>query len=584
MAPRNSPSIQQFLHLSRIALLAEGLLDHGAVRKGSARETNLQLCVRAVIREMDTLVLPPSGPGKSNETWTAVQSVVVTGANGSGKTRFGVWIEENNTARPVHRIAAQRALYLPDLASLVPYERATAQLYYGRYEPTWNDVVQKQQKLQARWGGQPALQMLSDYEFVIAALFADEARRNRDYAIAARNEVPNAIAPDCKLDILQRIWSTVFPHRELVIGPDKITARIPANAQEYAGRMMSDGERVALYLLGQVLCAPPRAVIVIDEPEIHLHRAIQASLWDRAEASRPDCIFVYVTHDLEFAGSRSGARKIWTKSFDGNCWEWQEVESSTELPDELVLQVLGSRRPVIFVEGDANSYDSTLYRALYPDRLILPMSSCRRVIGARRAMRELRSFHNLDIEGVIDRDHRSDEEIGALRSQGLIVADVAEVENLFCVPGALTAAAKQLNVSDTHAAVQAAEARVISELQKMTDSQIAARAIAELQFKLGGFGPKAGKASLSTIQADLANHVANLDVAEVFKKSTSLFEGIIERKDYDSALRYYNCKGITSFVASTFGLKADTYCTMVTGIVRSEEGAPLAGEMRSKIS
>ena len=345
---------------------------------------------------------------------------------------------------------------------------------------------------------------------------------------------------------------------------------------------MSDGERVALYLLGQVLCAPPRAVIVIDEPEIHLHRAIQASLWDRAEASRPDCIFVYVTHDLEFAGSRSGARKIWTKSFDGNCWEWQEVESSTELPDELVLQVLGSRRPVMFVEGDANSYDSTLYRALYPDRLILPMSSCRRVIGARRAMRELRSFHNLDIEGVIDRDHRSDEEIGAPRSQGLMVADVAEVENLFCVPGALTAAAKQLNVSDTHAAVQAAKARVISELEKMTDSQIAARAIAELQFKLGGFGPKAGKANLSTIQSDLANHVANLDVAEVFKKSTGLFEGIIERKDYDSALRYYNCKGITSFVAGAFGLKSDTYCTMVTGIVRSEEGASLAGEMRSQ--
>jgi hypothetical protein len=29
--------------------------------------------------------------------------------------------------------------------------------------------------------------------------------------------------------------------------------------------MMSDGERVAFYLLGQVLCAPRGAIIVVDE-------------------------------------------------------------------------------------------------------------------------------------------------------------------------------------------------------------------------------------------------------------------------------------------------------------------------------
>ena len=121
--------------------------------------------------------------------------------------------------------------------------------------------------------------------------------------------------------------------------------------------MMSDGERVAFYLLGQVLCAPTDAIVVIDEPEIHLHRAIQVALWDEAEKSRPDCTFVYITHDLEFAGARSAARKIWVKSFDGSSWTWDEVEPQEDLPDHLVFQVLGSRRPVLFVEGEANSLD-----------------------------------------------------------------------------------------------------------------------------------------------------------------------------------------------------------------------------------
>jgi hypothetical protein len=280
--------------------------------------------LRVLIWSVDTIILPPKEPGKPNESWAEVQSLVVTGANGSGKTRFGAWIEDNNPERQVHRIAAQRALNLPELANPMPYDRATAHLYYGRYEPSWTELQRRQNKVQTRWGGQPVLQMQSDYEVVVSTLFADETRRNREYTVAARSRLPNAKPPDCNLDILQRIWSAVFPHRELVIGQDRISARIPRSGQEYAGSMMSDGERVALYLLGQVLCAPKGAIVVIDEPEIHLHQAIQSSLWDEAEASRADCTFVYVTHDLEFAASRSAARKIWTKSYDGARWDWRK--------------------------------------------------------------------------------------------------------------------------------------------------------------------------------------------------------------------------------------------------------------------
>jgi len=510
--------------------------------------------------------------------------VVITGANGSGKTRFGVWIEENNPARRVQRVAAQRALNLPDLVNPTPYERATTQLYFGAYDPSWSESLYRRMKFERRWGGNPNVHMLSDFEFVVSVLFADEAKRNREYAVPARSQVPTEKARDCNLDVLRRIWADVFPHRELVVGQDKIGARISYNAQEYAGSMMSDGERVALYLLGQVLCAPTEAIIVIDEPEIHLHRAIQASLWDKAEASRPDCTFVYVTHDLDFATSRSAARKIWMKSYNGSQWEWEELESTTDLPDELLLRILGSRRPVLLVEGDKRSLDSTLYRALYPDKLILPMTTCREVIGAQRAMRELSSLHNLEIDGLVDRDHRSEEEISALRDRGLMVVEVAEVENLFCVPAALLAAAGQLQKADPQAAARAAQARVISELQKSIDFQIAARAIAEIQFRLGGFGPKAGKANASNIQANLEAHVAAIDVAEVFKRSADLFNDIVTRADYESALRFYNCKGITSFVAGELGMNPSAYCTMITGIVRSGQGAALAADLQSRIS
>lgn len=193
-------------------------------------------------------------------------------------------------------------------------------------------------------------------------------------------------------------------------------------------------------------------------------------------------------------------------------------------------------------------------------------------------------MHNLAIDGIVDRDHRSNDEITALRADGIIVADVAEVENLFCIPAVLLAAARQLNVADTEGTVQRAQARVLSELQKAMNAQVAARAIAEIQFKLNGFGPKAGKADTRTIQSDLANHVAGIDVARIFMEAADLFTSIVATDDYDSALRFYNCKGIVSFVAGVLGVNARTYCNMVTGIVQSPQGSSIAGELRSRLS
>src|SRR5258708_6739301 len=122
--------------------------------------------MQALIPLMSTLVLPSKELGKPNEIWTEVKSVVITGANGSGKTRLGAWIEDNNSDRPVHRVAAQRALQFPDLVNPMPYDQAKSQLYYGAYHPTWTELQHKQNKVHQRWGGNPAVQMLADYQFV----------------------------------------------------------------------------------------------------------------------------------------------------------------------------------------------------------------------------------------------------------------------------------------------------------------------------------------------------------------------------------------------------------------------------------
>lgn len=61
---------------------------------------------------MKKLVLPRENANEEIET---SQSLLLIGANGSGKTRLGTWIEITSPQKnSVHRISAQKSLALPD--------------------------------------------------------------------------------------------------------------------------------------------------------------------------------------------------------------------------------------------------------------------------------------------------------------------------------------------------------------------------------------------------------------------------------------------------------------------------------------
>lgn len=60
------------------------------------------------------------------------QSIVIIGANGSGKTRLGTWIEYLSSKKElVYRISAQKSLTMPVSSSTTWMEYAKAELYFG---------------------------------------------------------------------------------------------------------------------------------------------------------------------------------------------------------------------------------------------------------------------------------------------------------------------------------------------------------------------------------------------------------------------------------------------------------------------
>jgi len=78
-------------------------------------------------------------------------------------------------------------------------------------------------------------------------------------------------------ETLSRIWCDLLPHRKLSFEDEKITVS-GGGTLAYPANEMSDGERVILYLLAQCLLVRDGMTVIIDEPELHVHRSLLSPL------------------------------------------------------------------------------------------------------------------------------------------------------------------------------------------------------------------------------------------------------------------------------------------------------------------
>ena len=390
------------------------------------------------------------------------------------------------------------------------------------------------------------VQPKSDYQQILSLVFAREGERNAEYVAASRASDDKVEIPPSVSERIVRVWNRIFPHRGVRFKDGQVLAAM--FDQTYTGVQMSDGERAALYLMARVLTAPDGALLIVDEPEVHLHRAVRDDLWDALEAERADCVFVYLTHDVDFAAARPTTRTLWLQSYDGSAWVWEPVEPVEGLPDALVRELVGSRQDVLFVEGTAGSLDTAVYAAAYPDLHVVPLGGCRRVIDYTRALREAASLHHLHARGIVDRDRRETSEIARLESQNVRVLDVAEVENVVLTPAVVRVVAERLAM-DPDVVTEKVERLVLERLAAQRDGQIAEH----VMYRVDGAVKRAldtSGASAAELEAAVAAVPGQVDVPGTWSAVASDFDVALADRDYASALRLFNEKGLVRQVSN----------------------------------
>ena len=371
-------------------------------------------------------------PKKDNSnlelTLEAGKTTIIIGANGSGKTRLAVFLEEQ-LGEKAHRIAAHRALSLNPNVDRIPETKARQYLTYG---DSGNSVSISNRKYY-RWKNNAPTSLLNDFDCLLQYLFAQQNNLavENNQKLNRREKITNS---KTKLDILQEVWERLLPFKKLHITADDI--RVSSTSIEnadYSASEMSDGERAVFYILGQVLSANEGSILIFDEPELHIHKSIISNLWDEIEKLRPDCSFLMITHDIEFAATRVAKKYVIRNYYSDPAWDISEIPDS-ELDEQTITLILGSRKPILFVEGEKTSLDMATYRLCYPEWTVIPKGSCKDVIQAVSSLRKLNEdmpILNIKCAGIIDRDTRDSSQIEALEGQGIKVLPCSEIENIF---------------------------------------------------------------------------------------------------------------------------------------------------------
>lgn len=505
---------------------------------------------------------------------TETNAVIIVGANGSGKSKLGAWIEQKNYSE-VHRIGAQRNLNFKEDITLKNYERAEREVFWG----TDNPAHAHNQNKNARWhwGDAYTTQLLDDYENVLAALLAMHNNEIGEffasYMAAYEADTPVPTPPVTSVNKLQQVWESVFPQRKLVMKDSKFYAESEQNGtiKRYPANQMSDGERSVLYLAAQVLCVPKNKTLIMDEPEIHLHRSIMTRLWTALEQLRPDCLFIYITHDTDFAATHSLADKIWIKEYDGTHWVLEKLDN-TDLPEDLLLEVLGSRKNILFVEGDTGSYDNQLYAEMYPNHYVIPCGSCTQVIARTKAFRSAPSLHQCQVYGLIDRDFRSEYEINSYKDDNIFTLNVAEVENLFLVEELVRWLATHLgrNADEVFAEV---ENYVIHErFDNQIHKQVCQSVVAQIKHKLSCV--EVSKKSEEEAKSSLNTALNELDYEAIKEEEGKRFDDA-KNGSYADVIKVFNEKNIAKSIGRFFGLSNGAYCSTIIALLKGAKKAEL---------
>ena len=420
----------------------------------------------------------PNDPNPINLNLKNGDQLFIVGANGSGKSALIQRFVSEYPLNRFKRITAHRQTWLESGSiNFTPANRQQHETrsihHHTTYEARWRDYDP---------GG--------DLSAVLFDLVAKENTRARAIAGYVDNQESK------RAEEIAAESSSPFHQINELLSRATLTVKIEnSNDQNLLARHlqgnsfsiaeMSDGERNAAIIAAQVITAEPETLFLIDEPERHLHRSISQPLLSALfNLRKDDCAFIIATHEITLPVENRDARVVMLRSCQWSAgqyvaWDAEVLEPNSGLPEELRRAILGSRKRILFVEGNSdNSLDFPLYTALFPSISVIPKGSCKDVQKAVLGLQGALNIHDVEAFGLIDRDDRPKDEVEKLAESDIFALKVHSAESLYYCSDAIAAVAHEqarLREEDGSELIESAKQKAIRAIEKHTERMVARR-------------------------------------------------------------------------------------------------------------
>lgn len=499
--------------------------------------------------------LPAKIDGQSVSVETGNNPVVIVGANGAGKSRF--------TNQLIASLGDDRAFSLSALHGLyVREEEKVAKTSIGQLAVDSRGV-----RIFASEDNH------NELEILLGRLMHDEMLNLLSYKLS-KSEGKKPQLQHTRLDTVIDLWQEIFPGNRILVESGKFLFSRDNSDDRYSAFRLSDGEQAVIYYIAGVLYAPEGSAIFINSPEMFLHPTIMQALWSRIELLRPDCTFVYTTHDLDFTSSRTNAKVIWVRDYDpaAVAWDYTIIDAGASLTEDVYSAIIGARKPVLFIEGDGvHSIDSKLYPLIFKEFTVKSLGSCNKVIEATRSFNDLSSFHHLDSFGIVDRDRRDEHEVAYLRGKRIMVPEVAEIENILMLEDVIKAVA-QSRRRDPKKVFDKVSRAIIGQFEQSLKQQALMhtrhKVKRTVEYRIDGkFN------NINTFEEHIAGLHNEIAPRQIYEELCRRFRHYVETRDYAAVLKVYNQKSMLSAsnVAALCGLRnKDEYIAAVIQLLRSD--------------
>jgi energy-coupling factor transporter ATP-binding protein EcfA2 len=371
---------------------------------------------------------------------------VILGANGSGKSTLLRAIKDK---LPCVYVEGGRTISINDVIQLTPQIASECE----DHDPTLvRYKTKRKEKLVDRI--LDAILVLVEREQAIREAHADAVAKWE--AAGKPGDSPPYEQPP--LEKLFEQYAEVFPHIHLSYNHSngRVTVTNDYAPLPYGPSELSDGEKQVFSLMADMLeLEDEYSVVVVDEPELNLHPELAERLWALLESEYPSNHFIYATHSMQFA-LRPSVDALYVISSDPT--KIRKISNPSEIPRNELERFLAGfpgmlhGGSVIVTEGHEKSFDSLFYRWVLNDGKteVFPCgngSDVKQVIDKQGLWGQVSK--DIRLTGVIDADHRSDQEMRQYSGPYLIPLSLHEAESYLCLPEVLVAAAHKIGSQES---------------------------------------------------------------------------------------------------------------------------------------